>query len=117
VYCECGQGDSASNHAFFSPVLLCRFVRSSHRSHRPALHPGAKEILDYKAFKFRLWTKANQERKLGIALEAHRRLYNLALAQRRWFYEEWQIARSYSDQSAWFKELPTAFAGLRDRSL
>jgi putative transposase len=58
----------------------------------------------FKAYKFRLWTNASQERELGIALETHRRLYNLALGQRRWFYEEWQISRSYSDQSGWFKD-------------
>ena len=58
----------------------------------------------FKAYKFRLWTNANQERELGIALETHRRLYNFALAQRRWFYDEWQISRSYSDQSGWFKD-------------
>jgi putative transposase len=58
----------------------------------------------FRAYKFRLWTNLNQERELKIALETHRRLYNSALAQRRWFYDEWQISRSYSDQSAWFKD-------------
>jgi putative transposase len=58
----------------------------------------------FKAFKFHLWTNANQERELGIMLETHRRLYNAALAQRQWFYNEWQISRSYSDQSGWFKD-------------
>ena len=58
----------------------------------------------FRAYKFRLWTNANQERELSIALETHRRLYNSALAQRRWFYDEWQISRSYSDQSGWFKD-------------
>jgi putative transposase len=58
----------------------------------------------FRAYKFRLWTNVNQERELGIALETHRRLYNSALAQRRWFYDEWQISRSYSDQSGWFKD-------------
>ena len=58
----------------------------------------------FKAFKFRLWTNANQERELGIMLETRRRLYNVALAQRQWFYNEWQISRSYSDQSGWFKD-------------
>jgi putative transposase len=37
-------------------------------------------------------------------LETHRRLYNLALAQRQWFYDEWKISRSYADQSGWFKD-------------
>jgi len=58
----------------------------------------------FKAFKYRLWTNVNQERELGIMLETHRRLYNLALGQRRWFYEEWGITQNYYDQSAWFTE-------------
>jgi putative transposase len=58
----------------------------------------------FRAYKFRLWTNANQERELGIMLETHRRLYNAALAQRQWFYDEWQISRSYEDQSGWFKD-------------
>jgi putative transposase len=58
----------------------------------------------YQAYKFRLWTNANQERELGIMLESHRRLYNECLIQRRWFYEEWQISRTYQDQSGWFKD-------------
>lgn len=58
----------------------------------------------YKAYKFRLYPNANQERELEIALETHRRLYNDALAQREWFWQEWQISRSYEEQSAWFKD-------------
>ena len=58
----------------------------------------------FHAYKFRLWTNANQERELVIMLETHRRLYNDALAQRQWFYDEWQISRSYEDQSGWFKD-------------
>ena len=58
----------------------------------------------FKAYKFRLWTNANQERELEIMLETHRRLYNSALAQRQWFYDEWKISRSYADQSGWFKD-------------
>ena len=58
----------------------------------------------FKAYKFRLWTNANQERELEIALETHRRLYNSALAQRRWFYDEWQISCNYEYQSGWFKD-------------
>jgi len=58
----------------------------------------------FRAYKFRLWTNVNQERELGIMLETHRRLYNSALAQREWFYSEWQIARTYQDQSGWFKD-------------
>jgi putative transposase len=58
----------------------------------------------FRAYKFRLWTNSNQERELGIMLATHRRLYNSALAQRQWFYSEWQISRTYEDQSAWFKD-------------
>jgi putative transposase len=58
----------------------------------------------FRAYKFRLWTNSNQERELAIMLETHRRLYNSALAQREWFYNEWQISRSYEDQSGWFKD-------------
>ena len=56
------------------------------------------------AHKFRLWPNANQQRELSIMFETHRRLYNNALAQRKWFYDEWQISRSYEDQSGWFKD-------------
>jgi putative transposase len=58
----------------------------------------------FRAYKFCLWTNVNQERELEIMLETHRRLYNAALGQRRWFYDEWKISRSYSDQSGWFKD-------------
>ena len=40
-----------------------------------------------RAFKYRLWTNANQERELGIALETHRRLYNACLDYRKLGYE------------------------------
>jgi putative transposase len=59
----------------------------------------------FRAYKFRLWTNANQERELDIMLETHRRLYNSALVQRQWFYDEWKITRSFFDQSAWFTEV------------
>ena len=58
----------------------------------------------YRASKFRLYPNANQQRELGIALESHRRLYNDALAQREWFWQEWQITRTYAEQSGWFKD-------------
>src|SRR5882724_5414595 len=59
--------------------------------------------MPHKAYKFRLWTNATQESELSIMLETHRRLYNGALAQRQWFYQEWHISRTYEDQSGWFK--------------
>ena len=58
-----------------------------------------------KAFKFRLFTNANQERELGIMLESHRRLYNLCLEQRRDLYQQHKHSVKYSDQSAEFKDL------------
>jgi putative transposase len=60
-----------------------------------------------KAFKFRLFTNANQERELGIMLETHRRLYNLCLEQRRDLYQQHRHAVKYNDQSAEFKDLRT----------
>jgi hypothetical protein len=43
-----------------------------------------------RAFHYRLWTNANQERELGIMLESHRRLYNACLQQRKMAYESEQ---------------------------
>jgi len=56
-----------------------------------------------RAYTFRLWTNANQERELEIALESHRRLYNACLDQRKRAWEEDRRSVSYPDQSAWFK--------------
>lgn len=56
-----------------------------------------------RAFKFRLFTNANQERELGIMLETHRRLYNACLDQRKTAYETEQRSVHYVEQSAWFK--------------
>ena len=56
-----------------------------------------------RAFKFRLFTNANQERELGIALETHRRLYNACLDRRKTAYETDGTTVKYTAQSAWFK--------------
>jgi putative transposase len=56
-----------------------------------------------RAFKYRLFTNANQERELGSALETHRRLYNACLGQRKDAYEADGTSVKYHDQSAWFK--------------
>jgi putative transposase len=56
-----------------------------------------------RSFKYRLWTNANQQRELGIALETHRRLYNACLEQRKTMWETKQQAVKYTEQSAWFK--------------
>jgi putative transposase len=69
--------------------------------------------MSYKAYKFRLHPNATQERELEIMLESHRRLYNEALAQREWFWQEWQISRTYQDQSGWFTALFKSIEGRR----
>jgi len=56
-----------------------------------------------RAFRYRLWTNANQERELGIMLESHRRVYNSCLQQRKTAYETEQRSVKYTEQSAWFK--------------
>jgi putative transposase len=56
-----------------------------------------------RAFKYRLWTNANQERELGIMLETHRRLYNACLDERKSRYEAEKVTVRYADQSARFK--------------
>jgi putative transposase len=56
-----------------------------------------------RAFRYRLFTNANQERELGIALESHRRLYNACLAQRKDAYAADKRSVKYTEQSAWFK--------------
>lgn len=56
-----------------------------------------------RAFRYRLFTNANQERELGITLETHRRLYNACLEQRKATYETERKSLKYTEQSAWFK--------------
>ena len=56
-----------------------------------------------RAFKYRLFTNANQERELSIALETHRRLYNECLAQRIEAYKLAGKIVKFAEQSAWFK--------------
>ncbi len=56
----------------------------------------------YKAFKFRLYPNANQERELKIMLETHRRLYNACLEQRKLAYAEDGISIGFFQQSAWY---------------
>jgi putative transposase len=58
-----------------------------------------------RAFKFRLYPNANQERELGIMLESHRRLYNAALEQRKLAYETRGMSLNYCSQSNQLKEL------------
>lgn len=56
-----------------------------------------------RAFRYRLWTNAAQERDLGVLLETHRRLYNACLEQRKAAYETERRSVKYAEQSAWFK--------------
>jgi putative transposase len=56
-----------------------------------------------KAFKYRLWTNANQERELGIMLETHRRLYNACLSMRIASWECDRFSINYAFQSWCFK--------------
>jgi putative transposase len=61
-----------------------------------------------RAFKFRLYPSANQERELGIMLESHRRLYNAALEQRKLAYETRGLSLNYYYQANQLKELRAA---------
>lgn len=56
-----------------------------------------------RAFKFRLWTDANQERELEMMLETHRRLYNICLDFRQVAYDVYGASINYADCSRWFK--------------
>lgn len=57
-----------------------------------------------RAYKFRLFTNCSQERALDAMLERHRRLYNLALRERRDVYEAEKRSVSYGEQSARYRE-------------
>ncbi|MGF1473907.1 MAG: RNA-guided endonuclease InsQ/TnpB family protein [Rubrobacteraceae bacterium] len=65
-----------------------------------------------KAYKYRLFTNRSQEQALDAALEQHRRLYNLALRERRDVYEAEERSVSYGEQSGRFKESRQALPGL-----
>jgi putative transposase len=56
-----------------------------------------------RAYKYRLFTNANQERELATMLETHRRLYNSCLAERKSRYEAEKVTVKYAEQSARFK--------------
>jgi putative transposase len=68
-----------------------------------------------KAFKYRLYPNRSQAEALGAMVGTHRRLYNLALRDRRDTYQAEGRSISYGEQSARFKQsrktLPS-FAGL-----
>jgi putative transposase len=57
-----------------------------------------------RSFKYRLYPNRSQAQALDAMLESHRRLYNLALRQRRDVYEAEKRAVYYGEQSSRFKE-------------
>jgi putative transposase len=57
-----------------------------------------------RSFKYRLYPNRSQSEVLDTMLESHRRLYNLALRDRRHVYEAEKRSVSYGEQSARFKE-------------
>jgi len=56
-----------------------------------------------RAFRYRLFTNANQERELVLALETHRRLYNVCLEYKQLAYQTCGASINYCDCSRWFK--------------
>jgi putative transposase len=56
-----------------------------------------------RAYRYRLFTNANQERELAAMLESHRRLYNQCLDYRQLAYETLGASINYVDCSRWFK--------------
>jgi putative transposase len=52
-----------------------------------------------KAFKYRLYPNRSQAEALDAVLETHRRLYNLALRERRDVYETEVRSVSYGEQA------------------
>jgi len=56
-----------------------------------------------RAYKYRLWTDADQERELAAMVETHRRLYNDCLHERKARYEAEKVTVKYAEQSARFK--------------
>lgn len=63
-----------------------------------------------KAYKYRLYPNRIQSDALDAMLESHRRLYNLALRERRDVYESEKHSVSYYEQSARFKETRPALS-------
>lgn len=72
-----------------------------HCMKRTTLTPQGNEVK--RAFKYRLFTNVNQERELGIALESHRRLYNVCLEYKQLAYQTCGVSINYCDYSRWFK--------------
>jgi putative transposase len=56
-----------------------------------------------RAFRYRLWTNANQQRDLAAMLESHRRLWNAVLSLRQMTWDCYRETFSYGDSSRWFR--------------
>ena len=56
-----------------------------------------------RAYLFRLYPTASQERELETMRETHRRLYNACLDYRQLAYEIYDASVTYGDCSRWFK--------------
>lgn len=63
-----------------------------------------------KSFKYRLYPNRSQTEALNTMLGTHRRLYNLALRERRDVYEAEERSVSYGEQSRRFKETRKALS-------
>jgi putative transposase len=57
-----------------------------------------------RSYKYRLYPNRSQAQVLDAMLESHRRLYNLALRERRDVYEVQKRSVSYGEQSGRFKQ-------------
>lgn len=55
-----------------------------------------------RSFKYRLWTNADQERELGVAMETHRRLYNECLSLKQMARDCVGVNITAFDFSRWF---------------
>ena len=55
------------------------------------------------AYRYRLFTNANQERELAAALETHRRLYNVCFDYKELAYQCFGASLNHGDFSRWFK--------------
>ena len=64
----------------------------------------------WRSYKYRLYPNRLQVRALDAMLESHRRLYNLALRERRDVYETEERYVSHGEQSSRFKETRRALA-------
>lgn len=57
----------------------------------------------FRAYKFRLFTNANQDRELAIMLETHRRIYNECLSLRTMCWQTLGLSFTKDDAELWFR--------------